>query len=49
MDIRKIKECRECASRDIRHVVSKEQIICSACGDIFEPTIDDIKRAEKHK
>ena len=36
-DIKEIKECPECASDTITHNERKQQVICRACGLIFEP------------
>jgi len=37
MDIRKIKECPDCASRNIVHSEIRDQIICRDCGLVYEP------------
>jgi len=36
-DINEVKECPECASINIAHNEKKQQVICRACGLIFEP------------
>jgi len=36
-DIKEIKECPECASDNITHNEKKHQVVCRACGLIFEP------------
>ena len=36
-DIKDVKECPECGSDNITHNERKQQVICKACGLIFEP------------
>ncbi len=36
-EIHDVKECPECASQDIIYNDKKQQVICRACGMIFEP------------
>ena len=36
-DIHDVTECPECASQNIIHNDKKQQVICRACGMIFEP------------
>jgi len=36
-NIKEVKECPECASSNITHNEKKQQVICRACGLIFEP------------
>ncbi len=36
-DIKEVKECPECGSVEITHNERKQQVICRACGMIFEP------------
>jgi len=37
VDTRKIKECPDCASRNIIHSEIRDQIICRDCGLVYEP------------
>ena len=36
-NIKEVKECPECASRNIVYNEKKQQVICRDCGLIFEP------------
>ena len=36
-NINEVNECPECGSDDITRNEKKQQIICRACGMIFEP------------
>ena len=36
-DIHEIKECPDCASMDILYNERRQQVICRACGLIYEP------------
>ncbi|MBW2965679.1 hypothetical protein KY342_01090 [Candidatus Woesearchaeota archaeon] len=36
-NIKEVKECPECGSDNIVHNERKQQVICKACGLIFEP------------
>jgi transcription initiation factor TFIIIB Brf1 subunit/transcription initiation factor TFIIB len=36
-DMRKIKECPDCASRKLFYDDDKQQVICKKCGLIYEP------------
>jgi transcription initiation factor TFIIIB Brf1 subunit/transcription initiation factor TFIIB len=44
-DIKEVKECPECGSDNIVHNENKQQVICRACGVIFEPMVPE--REEK--
>lgn len=43
-DIRKIKECPECASKDIVYIDEKMQVICQDCGLVYEPLDPETER-----
>jgi len=51
MDVSKIKECPDCASRNIIHSAMRDQIICRDCGLVYEPLspIEDLNFAKAHK
>jgi len=50
MDTKKIKECPDCASRNIIHSGLRDQIICRDCGLVYEPlTLVDLSFETKHK
>ncbi|MBW2977963.1 hypothetical protein KY331_03905 [Candidatus Woesearchaeota archaeon] len=42
-NIKEVKECPECASVNITHNEKKQQVICRACGLIFEPLTPDFE------
>jgi|TARA_Y100000310_G_scaffold323049_1_gene382913 transcription initiation factor TFIIIB Brf1 subunit/transcription initiation factor TFIIB len=44
MDITSVTECPECASSNVIHVEDKEQVVCQDCGNIYEPTVDEVKK-----
>ncbi len=47
-DIHEVKECPECASKNIIHNDKKQQVICKDCGMIFEPmSEEDEEKFEK--
>lgn len=37
VEIKKVRVCPECGSRNITRSKKKEQVICKDCGLIFEP------------
>ncbi len=45
MDIGQIRECPDCASANIVHNETREQIICRDCGLIFEPLAPQLEAA----
>jgi len=51
MDVSKIKECPDCASRNIIHSEIRDQIICRDCGLVYEPLspVEDLNFAKAHK
>jgi transcription initiation factor TFIIIB Brf1 subunit/transcription initiation factor TFIIB len=49
-DITDIKECPECASSNIIYNEEKQQVICKACGLIYEPlAVKESKTKKKSK
>jgi len=51
MNTKKIKECPDCASRNIIHSEIRDQIICRDCGLVYEPLspIEDLEFRRTHK
>jgi transcription initiation factor TFIIIB Brf1 subunit/transcription initiation factor TFIIB len=52
-NIRQIKECPECGSKNLRYEEEKNQVICEDCGLIYEPLVPKeekkFERAKKQK
>tara|TARA_Y100000310_G_C20064597_1_gene526577 strand:- start:150 stop:287 length:138 start_codon:yes stop_codon:yes gene_type:complete len=42
-DIRKIKECPDCASKNLIYKDDDDQVICQDCGLIYEPLVKEKK------
>ncbi|MBI4918433.1 hypothetical protein HY837_00760 [archaeon] len=41
-ELKKIKECPDCASMNILYSQMRDQVICRDCGLIFEPLVPEI-------
>ena len=43
-DIKEVKECPDCGSKNLRYNEKRHQVICGDCGLIYEPLAPKLEK-----